>query len=218
MSQDFTDNCFEGGHVVQTDMQNVENNFAAIKSGFSGSSAPSNTVGGMRWFDIDVDQLYIRNAANNQWLTVDFIPGTIMLFGQASAPLGWTKLVSWSDNSMLCINTQADGTTLGYGGSANPQSGHTHAYTETTGHVHQWYNYSAPSLNDTSYNSSGSSIGITVGERFSLYSANHIMTHDGLSKNNGLISSYYTAKGYSSGTTNNNTTPLYQEIIACTKD
>lgn len=199
MSQDYTDNAFEGSHIVQTDMQNIENNLSALKSNFSGSSAPSNSVAGMPWFDIDTDQLYLRNKDNDQWLTSGFIPGTIMLFGQASAPLGWTKLISWADNSMLCVNTEADGTALGSGGSANPQSSHTHtgpSHTHTgPSHTHT-YNYTAISIPPGSGGGSAERAG---------YSS---------------ISASGTGATGASGTgpTGNNTQPLYQEIIACTKD
>ena len=51
MSQTWTDDSYAAGHVGQTDLQNMENNFAAIKSMFSGASQPSNVVEGMHWFD-----------------------------------------------------------------------------------------------------------------------------------------------------------------------
>jgi hypothetical protein len=197
MSQDYTDNCFQVDHIVETDMQNIENNFAALSSLFSGSSAPSNTKAGKPWFDIDTDQLYIRNKDDDQWLTLGFIPGTIMLFGQASAPLGWTKLTSWTDNSMICINTQANGTALGSGGTANPQSQHTHtgpSHTHTgPSHTH--------SLTFTPQNFLVG--GGTYGLRYD------IATVASGTGNTGA-----------SGTdpTGNNTAPLYQEIMACTKD
>lgn len=70
MSQTFTEDCFAGGHVAQTDMQNIENNFAALKSCFSGSSAPSNLVAGMWWFDTTDNILKLRNEANDAWLNV----------------------------------------------------------------------------------------------------------------------------------------------------
>lgn len=55
--------------------------------------------------------------------TLGFFPsGTIMLFGQASAPTGWTKKTDWQDNAMFCY---ASGTP-GSGGAVNPQSTHTH--------------------------------------------------------------------------------------------
>ena len=41
MSQSYSSNCFSTANVIETDMQNVENNFDALRSLFSGSSAPT---------------------------------------------------------------------------------------------------------------------------------------------------------------------------------
>lgn len=68
MSQNFTDDCFAGTHVAQTDAQNMENNFAALKSSFSGSSAPSNPVPGMPWFDTGDSLIKTRNTGDTAWL------------------------------------------------------------------------------------------------------------------------------------------------------
>lgn len=65
MSQSYTSDCYAGGHVAQTDLQNIENNFAAVKSNFSGASAPSNPIAGMPWFDSSTGILKWRNTANN---------------------------------------------------------------------------------------------------------------------------------------------------------
>ncbi len=70
MSQTYTDDCFAGGHVAQTDMTNIEANFAALKSAFSGTSTPSNTVAGMWWFDTTANILKLRNEANSAWLDI----------------------------------------------------------------------------------------------------------------------------------------------------
>jgi len=70
MSQTYTDNVYATDHAVQTDMQNVENNFAALKSAFSGATTPANTVAGMWWFDTTANILKLRNEANNAWLSV----------------------------------------------------------------------------------------------------------------------------------------------------
>ncbi len=70
MSQDFTDDCFASDHVVQTDMANIEKNFAALKSGFSGAATPSNLIAGMWWFDKTTNILKLRNEANNAWQSV----------------------------------------------------------------------------------------------------------------------------------------------------
>ncbi len=70
MAQNFTDDCFDANHVGQTDLGNIENNFACLKSSFSGTSAPSNPVAGMLWYDTTNNLLKLRNAANNAWLEI----------------------------------------------------------------------------------------------------------------------------------------------------
>ena len=70
MAQDFTDDCFGTSHVGQTDLTNMENNFACLKSSFSGTSAPSNPVAGMLWYDTTNNILKLRNAGNNAWLEI----------------------------------------------------------------------------------------------------------------------------------------------------
>jgi len=70
MAQNWTDDVFDPGHVGQTDLQNIENNFACLKSSFSGSSAPANPVPGMFWVDTTNHILKMRNEANNAWLNV----------------------------------------------------------------------------------------------------------------------------------------------------
>ena len=67
MAQDWADDCFAAAHDGQTDLQNIENNFQALKSSFSGTSAPSNLVAGMLWLDTTNSQLKMRNVANNGW-------------------------------------------------------------------------------------------------------------------------------------------------------
>lgn len=88
MSQIWTDNPFESGHVGQVDLQNIENNFLTLKSLFSGGSAPANAVAGMPWFDTTKKLLKIRNQANNAWIGV--------LYGNASLKL-WLYLNSAQD-------------------------------------------------------------------------------------------------------------------------
>ena len=70
MSQTYTDNCYQSDHVAVTDVANMENNFAALKSSFSGAASPSNTVAGMWWFDTTNNLLKIRNEANSAWISV----------------------------------------------------------------------------------------------------------------------------------------------------
>ena len=68
MSQNYTDDCFAPGHVGQTDLQNMENNFAALKSAFSGASAPSNPVAGMIWIDTTNDLL--KRYYDGSWISI----------------------------------------------------------------------------------------------------------------------------------------------------
>lgn len=48
----------------------IENNFAALKSTFSGASAPSDPVAGMMWLDTTNYILKIRNSGNTAWLAI----------------------------------------------------------------------------------------------------------------------------------------------------
>ncbi len=70
MSQNFTDDCYASTHVRATDLQAFENNFAALKSSFSGSSAPSNAVAGMLWYDTSTGFLKVRNTDNTTWISI----------------------------------------------------------------------------------------------------------------------------------------------------
>jgi len=54
MTQNWTENVFQADHVVQTDMQNIENNMLSIKTLFAGSSHPGNggvtLAAGVPWY------------------------------------------------------------------------------------------------------------------------------------------------------------------------
>lgn len=70
MSQTYTDDCYGSAHTATTDLQAFEDNFAALKSAFSGATEPANTVAGMWWFDTTAHILKLRNEANNAWQSV----------------------------------------------------------------------------------------------------------------------------------------------------
>jgi hypothetical protein len=48
----------------------LKNDFEALRTCFSGSSAPGNPVAGMWWYDTTANILKLRNEANNAWLNV----------------------------------------------------------------------------------------------------------------------------------------------------
>lgn len=70
MADEFTDNCFASDHVVQTDMANIEKNFATLKSAFSGAAAPSSAdlEAGQWWYDTNNNILKLR--VGSAWQSV----------------------------------------------------------------------------------------------------------------------------------------------------
>lgn len=83
---------------------------------------------------------------------LDAIPsGTVMLFGQAAAPTGWTKKTDWTDGSMLVYTTGSPGA----GGTDDPvnwltaiqiaaEAAHTHTGPSHT-HTGPSHTHSGPS-------------------------------------------------------------------------
>ena len=67
MAQDWTANSFEAGHVAQTDLQNMENNFLALQSAFSGAVQPTGAVAGQIWHDTANNLLKCYYGAG--WIT-----------------------------------------------------------------------------------------------------------------------------------------------------
>lgn len=121
----------------------------------------------------------------------DYPTGTIVLFGQATSPVGWTKILAWTDNAMLTINTEVDGTILASGGSVNPQSAHTHTYSDIPRHRHQQ----------------------------TLRSSNAGANHGNIYESGTAPSTAYTQyTGVTDAETDSYAAPLFQEIIACSLD
>lgn len=70
MSQIYEADVYAGSMVVATSMTRIENNFAALKSCFSGGAAPANAVAGQIWLDTTNHLLKVRNENNTAWLTI----------------------------------------------------------------------------------------------------------------------------------------------------
>lgn len=81
-----------------------------------------------------IDDMTI-NTTVNKYLEIE--KGAIMVFGQPSAPTGWTKVTTWQDTTMMCINSDADGTSLASGGTYSPETPHNHSTSgsSTTGNA-----------------------------------------------------------------------------------
>ena len=67
MAQTFTDNTYDGAHNAATDLQNMEANFAALKSSFSGTASPGSAVTGQLHMDTDNNVLKVYDTS---WLGI----------------------------------------------------------------------------------------------------------------------------------------------------
>ncbi|MBW2024365.1 MAG: hypothetical protein JRH08_00740 [Deltaproteobacteria bacterium] len=184
MAQNWADDVFAGGHVGQTDLQNMENNFACLKSMFSGGSAPSNTIAGMPWFDTTQKVLKYRDSANAAWLGLMHGDTNQKVWVyRDSAMDGWAVDSSITD---LVLAIKGGSTYTSGGATAGNWSitglsdnGHTHgagSYT-VNAHNHQWYNEKGNNGWDDSYNSAGDAQGIQkYGPKSS--SRNHLIVSD----------------------------------------
>jgi len=96
MSQSYSSNCFSTANVIETDMQNVENNFDALRSLFSGSSAPTSPDAGQLWYDTGSSSVKIRyNSSWVEWWDMD---------GQCVAA-GQVKTASIADGALTADTT-----------------------------------------------------------------------------------------------------------------
>jgi hypothetical protein len=161
---------------------------------------------------------------------------TVMLFGQASAPTGWTKKTDWADNSMIIYTTG----TPGAGGSDSPKSwstsvvaeaAHTHAGPS---HIHSTGNHILTISEIPSHRhnippahgnlASNSPVYITTGHTF--YTTANLYTGyegGGVAHNHGNTGAGGTANtgagaSHTHDLTDSDFTPKYQEVIAATRD
>ena len=61
------DNTYASGDQITVDMAQIEANFAVLKSGFSGTSAPTNQVVGQQWYDHTKKVTKRRDHDNGAW-------------------------------------------------------------------------------------------------------------------------------------------------------
>lgn len=157
MSQTFTDDLYEQSYVADTTQTNMENNFAALKSSFSGGAAPSNPVGFMLWGDTSAGDecLKRRNDANDAWLAI--------LCGDASQKMwiyrndtceGWIVDATVTDR-VLAIKGGSDAYNVNGGVNAGTwtQPGHTLVTSEMPDHDHSFVADGAHGHNVTIYSS-----------------------------------------------------------------
>jgi hypothetical protein len=101
MAQTFNDAVPASTRNALEDLTAIRNNFAALKSCFSGATAPPNPVAGMWWYDTTANILKLRNEANTAWLDV-------YDFANQRTPL-----------ALNCSRTVVGGTGISVSGSLN---------------------------------------------------------------------------------------------------
>ncbi len=131
MSQTYDPDCFGGGHQAQLDLDKMKNNFAALKSSFSGAASPGNTEAGMLWFHTTNKLLKMRNNANDAWLGVMAADAAHKIFVyRNTAPDGWA-IDSTIKDCVLALKTDT--------GATNPynyEGGSIRGTWTPTGHTH----------------------------------------------------------------------------------
>ena len=184
----------------------VDNIKAVAKMDFSGSSNIPD--GSIRWSTTS-SRFEKYTLSTTSWGEIyPTIPsGTIMLFGQNSAPTGWTRKADWQDNAMLCFAATGN---IGSGGSVNPQSAHTHSGGNLRTPVMELDatdNVSFYSVTGYSQEVLGRWNGYTSGA-----------TAYGYASSSPSQDTFYNKSDSWSGSSGENTAPHYQEVIAATKD
>ena len=111
MAQTYNDAVLASTRDALGDLTAIRNNFAALKSCFSGATAPPNPVAGMWWYDTTANILKLRNEANNAWLDVyDFANGYAI--GCSNTVLAGTGIAV--SGSLRTGNVTVSATTIPY--------------------------------------------------------------------------------------------------------
>ena len=137
------------------------------------------------------------NTSVNKYLELP--QNTIMLFGQPSAPVGWTKLTSWQDTSLITINSDADGTSLASGGTYSPELSHDHSL----------------SGGGSTGSAGGHSHGVSSGTVHSYTGGTSYSVKSFVSGVGGVGDHTHST---SSGSISDGPIPWYQEVIAASRD
>jgi hypothetical protein len=99
------------------------------------SSVPTVAEKGRIIFSEADDKMYFGNGSGEFKSFSDFDSGTIMLFGNSSAPVGWTRKSDWQNNAMFTFKATG---AVSNGGSVDPRSTHTHTGPS---HTHSMQNH-----------------------------------------------------------------------------
>ncbi len=173
-------------------------------------AAQSGNTGGLTWTEV---------------VTEDFIPnGSVMVFFQANAPTGWTKVTTQNDKTLRVVSGTGGGTggdwAMSAGETTSSHGGHTHSHTLSAG-AHTLSTSEIPSHNHT-YNQAGNTR--TAGPGNPAYGGFPAMrTNSGSSTGStgsGGSHSHSLSGSISSGGSHTHTiaAPQYIDVILCSKD
>jgi len=138
----WTKNCFEGGHTGQIDLQNMENNFACLRSLFSGPSQPADTIPGMPWFDTTNKLLKHRNYSDSTWRGILAGSASLKIWVMlVDAEDGWTVDDTYKDQLLALKSDSGVYSVVGGNKGTWTQPNHTHTGPN---HVHSGPNHTHP--------------------------------------------------------------------------
>ncbi len=171
MAQNWEINVYDGNHLVENDMLDVESNFATLRSSFSGTNDAGigSPPGGQLWFDTTDKVLKVRNQAESAWLALMYgNSGTPMWMYVNAVPDGWASAGSLTDR-VIAVKGGSTYTTGGVGAGGWTISPHTlpnHRHTTASAsHNHQWYNSYTGYANDLTWQSNGAIQSITYSSK-----------------------------------------------------
>lgn len=187
-----------------------------------GGTYPDPTVDGLQGRTVSSlaptdGQVLTWNNAGSDWRpqTSGLPSGTVMLFGQNSAPTGWTRLTTWANNAMLVYRATGNVAT---GGTVDPRLTHSHSMQN---HVHSTANHTLTLAQIPSHTHNTNIAAFhTSGEfsRFSWGGPNAPGNLNTLAAGGGGAHNHGNTGTPSVTNTGGNTGPLYQQVIAATKD
>jgi len=151
MSQTYEPNIYQSDHAAQTDLGNIEANFATLRSSFSGASAPSGPVPFQLFGDTTDETLQFRNADDNAWFG--------LMHGDNAQ-----KIYVYRNDAMegMAIDSSVSDKVLAVKGGATYTTGGATAGTWTSpwsSHNHKWNEQNQPSQ-DTTWDEDGDAIDV----------------------------------------------------------
>ena len=172
--------------------------------------AQSGNTGGLTWAEVPEGEDYIPN-------------GSVMVFFQANAPTGWTKVTTQNDKTLRVVSGTGGGTggdwAMSAGETTSSHAGHSHSHTLAAG-AHTLSTSEIPS-----HSHSGVVTGGSIGNTYWRYSDNDPAVYalsSGSTANTGSggSHSHNLSGSISSGGSHTHTiaAPQYIDVIICSKD